>query len=167
MSVSVSVGVGVLISLTQRAAWLNESRRANLSARLQGLGQVRNFLQADAAGRRRGRAFVQERLPQLLPRAEALMRAAGTGEDFYLSKDREDFSAMHCHREQLGAFGMLAYGEFALVVEIIAFPDECMAAVKPLPDFGSNIEFLQRCFALSRPEPGKVPTCPGHWGRRA
>ena len=79
----------------------------------------------------------------------------------------EDFAALHCHCEQLGALVKLAYGEFALVVEIIAFPDDCMAAVKPLPDFGSNIEFLQRCFALSRPEPGKVPTCPGHWGRRA
>ena len=55
----------------------------------------------------------------------------------------EDFAALHCHCEQLGALVKLAYGEFALVVEIIAFPDDCMAAVKPLPDFGSNIEFLQ------------------------
>ena len=82
IATGLSVIVGVLSSLTQLAAWLNESRRANLSARLQGLGQVRNFLQADAAVRRRGRAFVRERLPQLLPRAETLMRAAGTGEDF-------------------------------------------------------------------------------------
>ena len=73
----------------------------------------------------------------------------------------EDFAALHCHCEQLGALVKLAYGEFALVVEIIAFPDDCMAAVKPLPDFGSNIQFLQSCYVLSRREPSKVPTCPG------
>lgn len=176
IATGLSVIVGVLISLTQLAAWVNESKRANLSARLQGLSEVQKFLQSDEAVRRRGRAFVHAQLPQVLARAEALLGAAGNGEDFYLSKDMEDFAAVHYHYEQLGALVKLEYVEFALIFEIIAFPDDYMAAVKPLrdavaanwkglgkplPDFGSNIEFLKSCYALSRREPAKVPTCPG------
>ena len=55
IATGLSVIVGVLISLTQLAAWVNESKRANLSARLQGLSEVRGFLVADEAVRRRGR----------------------------------------------------------------------------------------------------------------
>ena len=176
IATGLSVIVGVLISLTQLAAWVNESKRANLSARLQSLSEVQKFLQSDEAVRRRGRAFVHAQLPQVLARAEALLGAAGNGEDFYLSKDMEDFAAVHYHYEQLGALVKLEYVEFALIFEIIAFPDDYMAAVKPLrdavaanwkglgkplPDFGSNIEFLRSCYALSRREPAKVPTCPG------
>lgn len=176
IATGLSVIVGVLISLTQLAAWVNESKRANLSARLQGLSEVRGFLVADEAVRRRGRAFVHAQLPQLLLRAEALIRAAGNGEDFYLSKDMEDFAAVHYHYEQLGALVKLEYVEFALIFEIIAFPDDYLAAVKPLrdavaahwkglgkplPDFGSNIDYLQSCYALSRSQPKKPPTCLG------
>ena len=176
IATGLSVIVGVLISLTQLAAWVNESKRANLSARLQGLSEVQKFLQSDEAVRRRGRAFVHAQLPQVLARAEALRGAAGNGEDFYLSKDMEDFAAVHYHYEQLGALVKLEYVEFALIFEIIAFPDDYMAAVKPLrdavaanwkglgkalPDFGSNIEFLKSCYALSRSQPKKPPTCLG------
>ncbi len=169
-----SVIVGMLISVAQLAEWVQDSKRANISQRLSALQQVNKFLEADEAVRRRGRLFVKEKLPLILPRLDELIRAAGSGEDFYLSKDMEDFAAVHYHYEQMGALVKLEYVEFPLVFEIIAFPDDYMAAVKPvrdavaanwkgmgkaLPDLGSNIDFLRACYESSRNAVAKEPSC--------
>jgi hypothetical protein len=171
-----SVIVGVLISLTQLAEWVKDAKRASVSARLDAFGHVRKFLEEDEAVRRRGRAFVRDTLPGLLPQVAERIRAAGSGEDFYLSKDMEDYAAVHYHYEQMGALVKLQYVEFALIFEIVAFPDDYMREIKPLrdaiaahwkgpgqplPDFGSNIDFLKSCYEKSRREPDKPPSCPG------
>lgn len=174
VATGLSVIVGVLISVTQLVEWVGDSKRANISQRLNALQQVNKFLEADEVIRRRGRQFVKEKLPQILPRLDELIRAAGSGEDFYLSKDMEDFAAVHYHYEQMGALVKLEYVEFPLVFEIIAFPDDYMAAVKPLrdavaanwkgmgkalPDLGSNVDFLRDCFQYSRKRPSELPRC--------
>jgi hypothetical protein len=75
----------------------------------------------------------------------------------------------------MGALVKLRYVDFPLIWEIVAFPDAYMAAVEPirkevaanwkgagkeLPDLGANIEFLRRCYELSRSAPTKAPRCP-------
>jgi len=55
---------------------------------------------------------------------------AGSGEAFYLSKEMEDFAAVHYHYEQMGALVKLGYVDFPLVFEIVAFPDAYMNAVQ-------------------------------------
>ena len=67
IATGLSVIVGVLISLTQLAEWVSESKRANISAPLNSLGHVNKFLETDEAVRRRGRDFVRKQLPALLP----------------------------------------------------------------------------------------------------
>jgi hypothetical protein len=174
IATGLSVIVGVLISVQQLAGWVGDSKQANVAARLESLGQVKEFLAADEQVRRRGRAFVKDRLPQLMPRIEQLIREAGNGEDVYLSKDLEDFAAVHYHYEQLGALVKLGYIEFPLIFEIIAFPDDYMKQVqplrealaanwkgmgKPLPDLGGNIDYLKSCYTLSRERSKDRPTC--------
>lgn len=177
IATGLSVIVGVLISLTQLAGWVGDARRANMAARLNSLEHINKFLETDEAVRRRGRAFVRDRLPQLLPQIEQRIREIGNGEDFYLREEMADYAAVHYHYEQMGALVKLQYVEFPLLFEIIAFPDDYMAAVeplrralaqhwkgidRPLPDFGSNIQFLKSCYELSRRlPPGKEATCPG------
>lgn len=177
IATGLSVIVGVLISLAQLADWVQDSKRANISARLDALQHVHKFLEADEAVRRRGRQFVRTQLPQLLPQLEERIRQAGSGEDFYLSDAMQDFAAVHYHYEQMGALVKLQYVEFPLIFEIIAFPDDYMAAVqpvrdavaahwkgldKPLPDFGANIAYLRACYEFSRRRPDDEARCPGH-----
>jgi hypothetical protein len=174
IATGLSVIVGVLISVTQLVGWVRDSKQANVNLRLEALEHVKEFLVADEAVRRRGRAFVKDKLPQLLPRVDQLIRDAGNGEDVYLSKDLEDFAAMHYHYEQMGAMVKLGYIEFPLIFEIIAFPDDYMKQVRPLrdalaanwkglgtglPDLGSNIEFLRACYENSRLANAKGPSC--------
>jgi hypothetical protein len=177
IATGLSVIVGVLISLAQLADWVQDSKRANISARLDALEHVNRFLEADEAVRRRGRQFVRVQLPQLLPQLDTLIRQAGSGEDFYLSQAMQDFAAVHYHYEQLGALVKLQYVEFPLIFEIVAFPDDYMAAVQPvrdtvaahwkgigqpLPDFGANIGYLRGCYEFSRSRPTEAARCPGH-----
>ncbi|MDZ7589250.1 MAG: hypothetical protein U5L05_00875 [Rubrivivax sp.] len=175
IATGLSVIVGVLISMTQLVEWINDSKRANVAARLDAFAHVETFLQADAAVRRRGRRFVKEGLPQILPRLETLVAQAGNGEDFYLSPALEDFAAVHHHYEQMGALVKLGYVEFALIFEIVAYPDDYFRAVKPvrdaiaahwkgmgqpLKDFGANIAYLKSCYEKSRQAAPQPPSCP-------
>ncbi len=175
LATGLSVIVGVLISVTQLVEWVDDSKRANLTERLQSLQHVAHLLERDERIRLRARAFLRERLPEIAPHVDELIRQAGTGEDLYLSQDMEDYAAVHFHYEQLGALVKLEYIEFPLVFEIIPFPDEYMTAIepvrralsanwkgpgKPLPDLGANIDFLKRCYELSRAAPLERPHCP-------
>lgn len=175
MAAGLSVIVGTLVSVSQFVEYVSNAKRADLSQRLSSLGQVKQFLADDVEVRRRGRLFVREQLPALLADADQRIRKAGSGEDFYLSAEMHDFAAVHYHYEQLGALVKLGYVEFPLIFEIVAYPDDYMAAVeplraavarhwkgidKPLPDFGSNIAYLKTCYELSRKPSTKEPVCP-------
>jgi len=175
LATGLSVIVGVLISVTQLVEWVDDSKRANLTERLQSLQHVAHLLDRDERIRLRARAFMRERLPEIGPNAQELIRLAGSGEDLYLSQDMEDFAAVHFHYEQLGALVKLEYIEFPLVFEVVPYPDDYMAAVaplrqalaehwkgigKPLPDLGANIDYLKRCYDLSRATPHERPHCP-------
>ncbi|WP_431104016.1 hypothetical protein [Roseateles noduli] len=175
LATGLSVIVGVLISVTQLVEWVDDSKRANLTERLQSLQHVAHLLERDERIRLRARAFQRELLPEIGPHAQELIRLAGSGEDLYLSQDMENFAAVHFHYEQLGALVKLEYIEFPLVYEVVPFPDDYMAAVdplrkalaehwkgigRPLPDLGANIDFLKRCYDLSRAAPHQRPHCP-------
>lgn len=175
VATGLSVIAGVLISVTQLAEWVDDSKRANLTGRLQSLQHVAHLLERDERIRLRARAFLKERLPEILPRLDELIRRAGSGEDLYLSQDMEDYAAVHFHYEQLGALVKLEYIEFPLVYEVIPFPDDYLAAVeplrqaladhwkgpgRPLPDLGANIVYLKRCYAFSRAHPDQMARCP-------
>ena len=171
----IAVVIGVVLSLLQLSQFVENSRRASQAAKLSVLREVRVFLAEDEDIRRKGQHFLHEQLPKLLPAVRERVTEAGSGEAFYLSKDMEDFAAVHYHYEQLGALVKLGYVDMPLIFEVIAFPDAYMKATEPLrtevaknwkgpgdglSDFGSNIVFLKRCYTKSRLDETKVPSCP-------
>jgi hypothetical protein len=170
-----AVIVGVVVSVTQLVEFVDDSKRATQTAKLSALKEIKIFLEKDEEIRREGLLFVKDVLPELLPRVKEKVSAAGSGEAFYLSKEMARFAAVHYHYEQMGALVKLEYVEFPLIFEIIAFPDAYMKSVqpvraeiaanwkgpgKPLTDLGSNIDFLQRCYELSRKDYAQRPSCP-------
>ena len=172
----VAVIVGVVLSVLQLSQFVDNAKRASQAAKLSVLREVRVFLAEDEDIRRKGQRFLHEQLPKLLPVIHERVADAGSGEAFYLSKDMEDFAAVHYHYEQLGALVKLGYVDMPLVFEVIAFPDAYMNAIEPirvevaknwkgpddaLSDLGSNIRYLKGCYAKSRSDDKKVPSCPG------
>ncbi len=171
----IAVIVGVVLSLLQLSQFVDNAKRASQAAKLSVLREVRVFLAEDEDIRRKGQHFLHDQLPKILPVIRERVADAGSGEAFYLSKDMEDFAAVHYHYEQLGALVKLGYVDMPLVFEVIAFPDAYMNAIEPiraeiaknwkgpddgLSDLGSNIHFLERCYAKSRKDDKKVPSCP-------
>lgn len=172
---NVAVIVGVVLSLLQLASFVDNSQRATQTAKLGALKEIKTFLEQDEEVRRKGQRFLREQLPQIAQNLKERLAAAGTGESLYLSPEMKDFAAVHYHYEQMGALVKLGYIDFPLIFEIIAFPDGYMDATepvrsaiaanwkgpgKPLPDLGSNIQFLRSCYAKSRSEPNKAASCP-------
>jgi len=144
-------------------------------AKLSALKEIKTFLKEDEDIRRRGQQFLKEGLRVILPKMKEKISIAGSGEAFYLSKEMEDFAAVHYHYEQMGALVKLGYVDFPLVFDIVAFPDAYMNAVQPLraevganwkgpgsslPDLGSNIDFLKRCYEKSRKNYSQPASCP-------
>ena len=175
IATGLSVIAGVAISVFQLVDYVDGAERAALGSRLQSLAHVQALLKADEQVRRVGRQWVREKLPALQAEAPRRIAAAGTGEDFYLAEDMKPFAEVHYHYEQLGALVMLRYIEFALVFEIIAFPDDYMRATEslrrqiaahwkgpdqPLPDLGSNALALQACYLYARQCQPRPAVCP-------
>jgi hypothetical protein len=170
-----SVILGVVISLFQLTAFVENSKRGNLTLRLSALQQVKTFLEEDEQVRRRAQAFLANRLPAVTVKQNAAIKRMGSGEAFYLSHEMKDFAAVHYHYEQMGALVKLGYVDFPLIFEVVAFPDAYMEAVEPLraaiaanwkgagrelPDLGANIKYLKSCYEMSRRDPAKTPACP-------
>ncbi|MBB3193913.1 hypothetical protein [Roseateles terrae] len=176
IATGLSVIVGVAISVSHLAALVEDNKRASTTNRLQALQQIQSILREDDEIRSHARQFLRDSAPVIQPNVDALIRTAGTGEDFYLSPAMKDFAIVHHHYEQLGALVKLGYIDFPLVFEVIPFPDGYMHTVQPIRDaltlhwrgigqrplrgFGSNIDYLQACFEYSRAHPAAPPQCP-------
>lgn len=172
---NIAIIVGVILSLLQLASFVDDSHRATQSAKLSALKEIKVFLERDEEVRRMGQRFLQDQLPRMKETLKAKFAAGATGEAVYLSPEMKDFAAVHYHYEQMGALVKLEYIDFALIFEIIAFPDAYLEAVEPirsevaanwkgvgqsLPDLGSNILFLKSCYEKSRRDPSKPASCP-------
>jgi len=172
---SVSIFFGVLISVTQLMGFVENSRRANVTLRLSALQHVKEFLSRDEEVRRLAQDFLAQKLPAIEADVGERIKRYGSGEAFYLSPEMKDFATVHYHYEQMGALVKLGYVEFPLIFEIIAYPDAYMRRVEPvraaiaknwkgpgdpLPDLGSNIQYLGRCYEASRKDFLKTPACP-------
>src|SRR5690242_13768128 len=162
---SVSIFFGVLISVTQLMGFVENSRRSNVTLRLSALQQVKEFLSRDEEVRRLAQGFLAQKLPAIEADVDERIKRYGSGEAFYLSPEMKDFATVHYHYEQMGALVKLGYIEFPLIFEIIAYPDAYMRRVEPLraaiaktwkgpgqplPDLGSNIQYLRTCYEASR-----------------
>ena len=172
---SLSIVLGVAISVTQLIGFVENSKRASVSLRLSTLQQVKDFLGRDEEVRRLAHAFLAQKLPGIEANVGERIKQYGSGEAFYLSPEMKDFATVHYHYEQMGALLKLGYVEFPLIFEIIAYPDMYMERVErvreavardwkgpgqPLPDLGSNIQYLRACYAASRKDYSKTPACP-------
>lgn len=176
IATGLSVIAGVAMSVSHLAALAENSKRAGTSNRLQALQQIQSILREDEDVRTHARRFMRDSGAQISPRVLALIREAGSGEDFYLSPAMKDYATVHHHYEQLGALVKLGYIDFALVFEVIPFPDEYMKTVRPIREaitthwrgvgqrpllgFGANIDYLQACFEFSRAHRDRPPECP-------
>jgi hypothetical protein len=173
---SLSIVLGVAISVTQLVGFVENSKRASVTLRLSALQQVKDFLTRDEEVRRLAQEFLARKLPAIEANVGERIKRYGSGEAFYLSPEMKDFAAVHYHYEQMGALVKLGYVEFPLIFEIIAYPDAYMQRVEPLraaiardwkgpgqplPDLGSNIQYLRNCYEASRRDYSKTPRCPG------
>jgi hypothetical protein len=172
---SLSIVLGVAISVTQLIAFVENSKRASVTLRLSALQQVKDFLARDEEVRRLAQEFLAQKLPAIEANVGERIKRYGNGEAFYVSPEMKDFAAIHYHYEQMGALVKLGYVEFPLIFEIIAYPDAYMQRVEPLraaiardwkgpgqplPDLGSNIQYLRKCYEASRRDYSKTPACP-------
>jgi hypothetical protein len=172
---SLSIILGVAISVTQLIGFVENSKRASVTLRLSALQQVKDFLARDEEVRRLAQQFLAEKLPAIQANVGDRIKRYGSGEAFYLSPEMKDFATVHYHYEQMGALVKLGYVEFPLIFEIITYPDSYMERVeplrasiaqnwkgpgRPLPDFGSNIQYLQKCYEASRKDYSTIPACP-------
>ena len=172
---SLSIVLGVAISVTQLIGFVENSKRASVSLRLSTLQQVKDFLGRDEEVRRLAHEFLAQKLPGIEANVGERIKQYGSGEAFYLSPEMKDFATVHYHYEQMGALLKLGYVEFPLIFEIIAYPDMYMERVErvreavarnwkgpgqPLPDLGSNIQYLRACYEASRKDYSKTPACP-------
>jgi hypothetical protein len=172
---SLSIILGVAISVTQLIGFVENSKRASVTLRLSALQQVKDFLSRDEEVRRLAHRFLTEKLPAIQADLDDRIKRYGSGEALYLSPEMKDFATIHYHYEQMGALVKLGYVEFPLIFEIIAYPDAYMERIEPvraalardwkgpgrsLPDLGSNIQYLSRCYEASRRDYAKTPACP-------
>ena len=172
---SLSIILGVAISVTQLIGFVENSRRASVTLRLSALQQIKDFLTRDEEVRRLAQEFLAEKLPAIQTNVDDRIKRYGSGEAFYLSPEMKDFATVHYHYEQMGALVKLGYVEFPLIFEIIAYPDAYMERVEPLraaiarnwkgpgqalPDLGSNIQYLRSCYEASRRDYSQTPACP-------
>ncbi len=171
---SLSIIVGVAMSMIQMNNFVENNRRADLTLRLTTLQQVSTFLAEDEGIRRKAMSFMANNLPAIMAKKDAAIKEMGSGEAFYLSSEMADFAKINYHYERLGALTKLGYVEFPLIFEIIPFPDTYMRSVEPLnnslrknwrgvgkelPALWANISYLKNCFETSRRNPSKKPTC--------
>jgi len=172
---SISVILGVAVAATQLLGYVDNAKRNDATLRLSALQHVKDFLARDEEMRRLGHEFMTQKLPAIEANLAERIKQSGSGEAFYLSPEMKDFAAVHYHYEQMGALVKLGYLDFPLIFEIIAYPDVYMQRVEPLraaiardwkgpgqplPDLGSNIQYLRACYEASRKDYSKPAKCP-------
>jgi hypothetical protein len=157
-----SVIGGVIVGLYGLYDSLEKQREAAEASRLQSLAYIQQFITEDFAVQRE---VTRLNLTQVLPPLEELAEKS-PGRELYFSDALGEIPSIGEHYERMGAEVKLGYLDFALIFEVVPFPDDFwMRTTKlktqlrknwngtggaELPDLWGNFDGLAKQYKIAR-----------------